>query len=805
VIIRDGTPSLNHTPKRRLVQTAEAEHMTSEIPKSAPDIAAQLIANGYQPVPIPHGQKGPRIHGWQDRTFKPTDFAANANIGIRCGNSGVAFCDIDVYCPDTAKAIAAEWLRRFPAPHRNWMQRTGQPPKTGFLFRLPNSIAKITKKIAPTSFAPEGKDDGIEILCNGQQVVAFGIHPDTGQPYRWHGFDPTDFMGGVDDLPEIALEQLDGFLEWVSETYGPKQPTQPLSQQASAAAQPPTGHKGSVIDLGGPSASYTLSGPSETEARELLSYLDPDLPYGDWLSVLMALHDAGEHMSALAIEWSSKGRKFQPGEIEQKWRGFTRGSGVGWATIPAMARGNGANLTEIALKRATSAVNTTVTADIGQYGLKAEQPGAFPFVPVGSLRYRAPEYVIEGLLETETFGLIFGDPGCGKSFLAVDIAASVASGTQFHGRTTKRGSVFFIAGEGHNGLARRFAAWSKARSTSLADVPLFKSERAAQFLDVENARAVADAVSGLAAQHGAPALIVIDTLARNFGSGDENNTRDMSEFIVAIDDLKALFPGCSVLIVHHSGHADKQRARGAMALKGALDAEYRVEKPNDNALIRLICTKMKEAEPPNDMAFKFVPVDLGEAHSAVLESTDAPQRQKKLTPTEKLAVSTYHTAALEKGRWDDGAFMGVHVDDWRSAFYAKHTGDNTDAKKKAFQRARAELVDQGQFYVHNDLYLTRNPEEQLSILSSGTCGTCRDIGQNVPMQKPGIAGQAGHVLKACPAVPPRLGENSHRCGTQANLPIIHVRAGENDETLYRDCAQRRADANLPDPRWPDQS
>ena len=458
----------------------------------------------------------------------------------------------------------------------------------------------------------------------------------------------------------------------------------------------------------------------------------------------MALHDAGDHMLPLAVEWSSRGNKFRQGEVEHKWRGFTRGSGVGWATIPAMARDNGANLAEIARKRVTCSANSSVAASNRQNGSQAAQAFTFSFFPVGSLRYRAPEYVIEGLLETETLGLIFGDPGCGKSFLAVDIAASVASGTQFHGRATKQGSVFFIAGEGNNRLARRFAAWSKARSTSLADVPLFKSERAAQFLDVDSAGSVAEAVAGLAAQHGAPALIVIDTLARNFGSGDENNTRDMSEFVVAIDDLKARFPGCSVLIVHHSGHADKKRARGAMALKGALDAEYRVEKPDDE-LIRLVCTKMKDAEPPKDMAFKFVPVALGDAQSAVLEATDAPQRQKKLTPTHALAVSAYRTAADTKGQWSGGAFMGVHLDDWRLAFYAKHTGDSADAKLKAFLRARTDLVEQCIFYVHNDLYLTHNPDEQLAILSqrdkrdmpghsvkcpgaeagnSGTSGTC---------------------------------------------------------------------------------
>jgi hypothetical protein len=279
-----------------------------------------------------------------------------------------------------------------------------------------------------------------------------------------------------------------------------------------------------------------------------------------------------------------------------------------------------------------------------------QKPAAqFNFIAVADLKYRAPEYIIGELIETDTLGLMFGDPGCGKSFLAVDIALSVATGTPFHGRDTKQGAVFFIAGEGHNGLARRFAAWGQARGVSLAGVPLFKSERAAQFLDGESAKAVADAVEGLAAQHGLPALIIIDTLARNFGAGDENNTKDMSEFVVAIDDLKARFPGCSVLIVHHSGHAAKERARGAMALKGALDCEFRVEK--DGHEIRLINTKMKDAEPPQDVYFSFKAVDLdGIAKSAVLEATEAPERQHKLTPAQRLAQETYVTAAAQKWR-----------------------------------------------------------------------------------------------------------------------------------------------------------
>lgn len=360
------------------------------------------------------------------------------------------------------------------------------------------------------------------------------------------------------------------------------------------------------------------------------------------------------------------------------------------------------------------ATNCEQTFDPARLMLQQSNPSGFQFIPVGDLQYRAPEYIVEELFETETLGLIFGDPGCGKSFLAVDLALSVASGTPFHGRAVRRGPVFFIAGEGHNGLARRFAAWSQARSVPLAGVPLFKSERAAQFLDGASAKSVADAVEALAGHHGQPALIIIDTLARNFGAGDENNTKDMSEFVAAIDDLKARFPGSSVLIVHHSGHAEKQRARGAMALKGALDTEYRVEK--DGTLMRLVNTKMKDAEAPNDVYFTFEQVDLGDAKSAVLEAAEAPERQHKLTPAQRLGQDTYVTAAAAQGAWEDGAFRGVHVDAWRDAFYAKHTGDNADAKKKAFQRVRRDLVEAGQMTVTDDVYFVKDAGIQMAIV-----------------------------------------------------------------------------------------
>lgn len=205
-------------------------------PQTAPAMAARLIENGYRPIPIPHGQKGPRITGWQARTFCRDDFAEQSNVGILCGPLNVAFLDIDVTDEAAVEAIVVEWQRRHAGP---WMQRTGKAPKTGFPFRF---TAKGERK-RTLNLGEIGK---IEVLADGQQFVAFGMHPDTGKPYHWHGLDPLDtFLGTAEMLAEITPDDVDSFLAWARDTYGPQKPPESLSQRATATtparAMPPSG------------------------------------------------------------------------------------------------------------------------------------------------------------------------------------------------------------------------------------------------------------------------------------------------------------------------------------------------------------------------------------------------------------------------------------------------------------------------------------------------------------------------------------------------------------------------------------
>ncbi|RFB87925.1 hypothetical protein B5K08_21850 [Rhizobium leguminosarum bv. trifolii] len=280
----------------------------------------------------------------------------------------------------------------------------------------------------------------------------------------------------------------------------------------------------------------------------------------------------------------------------------------------------------------------------GHDGPGPQPRGGFKFVSVGDLDLAPPKFLVDGLIEVDGLGVIFGEPGCGKSFLAVDLACSIATGAGFHGRAVRTGPVLYIAGEGHHGLARRFRAWERLRATPLKGAPLFKSTCAAQFLDPDSASQVITQAGAMADEHGDPVLVIVDTLARNYGPGDENSTADMSRFVAAMDRLRDQYPACVVLIVHHSGHQEKERGRGSTALKAAADTEFVVVK--DGNAVELRCTKMKDAEAPRDLRFQLTDVDLlgdESMKSAALVETDNGAsvsrqgvKQKPMSPTNQI-------------------------------------------------------------------------------------------------------------------------------------------------------------------------
>lgn len=197
--------------------------------------------------------------------------------------------------------------------------------------------------------------------------------------------------------------------------------------------------------------------------------------------------------------------------------------------------------------------------------------------------------------------------------MAVDIGAHIAAGKDWHGRhkIRKPKGVIYIAGEGHSGLPPRFLGWGTHNGIEFNDdFPFYMSRCAAQFSDIESAAEVATEIQRIISQHNIDiGLIIVDTWSRNFGQGNESEARDTNQVITNIDLYLRKRFGTSVLIVHHTGHSNLDRARGSSVFDAALDCSYKLEKISDG-LIKLTNTKMKDAEPPEPLTFEMTPVDL---------------------------------------------------------------------------------------------------------------------------------------------------------------------------------------------------
>ncbi|RCV87499.1 AAA family ATPase [Billgrantia montanilacus] len=326
----------------------------------------------------------------------------------------------------------------------------------------------------------------------------------------------------------------------------------------------------------------------------------------------------------------------------------------------------------------------------------------FRFVAAGSMvaHLKPIAWLVKGYVERDSLAVLFGEPGHGKSFIAIDMACSVATGAPWHGCTATRGAVFYIAGEGHNGIARRLKAWELQRQLPLSDAPLFVSETSANLSDYSSAAEVAQTVKTMAEEIGqAPALIVVDTLARNFG-GDENSATDMGAFIRHLDDMRHEWKA-TVLVVHHSGKDKTKGARGSTALRGAVDAEYSATKDEFGA-ITLESGKMKDAEPPEPMSFKLEGVKLpllndegnpvfGAALTHIAGYQPPKRETARMGKNQTAALECLrklyqkHAERLESGGQDPSKAL-VAIEDWQ-----KETGLN----RQRFQEVRTSLEEKG--------------------------------------------------------------------------------------------------------------
>jgi hypothetical protein len=271
-------------------------------------------------------------------------------------------------------------------------------------------------------------------------------------------------------------------------------------------------------------------------------------------------------------------------------------------------------------------------------------------------------------LPAGVLALLYGKEASGKSFLALDFGLSVAAGMDWHGRKVKQGPVVYVAAEGNTGIYARAEAWSEAHGVELGGLPFYVIT---QPVDMKT---VTELVRDIRAVCPNAVQITIDTLARNFGGMDENSTKDMSAFVHRVDELRAAFPGATVLVVHHSGKDQSRGDRGSTALRGAVDTSLwldrteKADKRTDRLTLR--CKKQKDGREFDPIPLRLAAVDEDEG-SCVIEprvavgaEEDWPSSSPKTARTDQKALE-----ALKGFAGADVSFTAW----WKASGLAKST------------------------------------------------------------------------------------------------------------------------------------
>jgi hypothetical protein len=183
----------------------------------------RLKAAGYSPIPVTG--KIPSGREWQDK-LNVTDQEienwsrwAGLNTGVITTRTP-AF-DIDIKSNAEAASAVEQLARQQFAGKGKFLVRVGLPPKRLIPFRADAPFQKIAASLLPPGVADTDpnwrkKIEKVEFLCDRQQFVAFGVHPDTGNPYAWNDVgDPSSVSR--DQLPAISAVEARALVDAAAE------------------------------------------------------------------------------------------------------------------------------------------------------------------------------------------------------------------------------------------------------------------------------------------------------------------------------------------------------------------------------------------------------------------------------------------------------------------------------------------------------------------------------------------------------------------------------------------------------------
>jgi len=204
------------------------------------------------------------------------------------------------------------------------------------------------------------------------------------------------------------------------------------------------------------------------------------------------------------------------------------------------------------------------------------------------------QWRVKGIFPTVGMGAFFGASGSGKTFITLDFAINVASGSEWFGHKTVPCPVIYVMLEGEAGLQVRISAWERAHSKEIPP-NFFAITQSFDVTNLEEVRALAEAVPH-------DGVIIIDTLNRAAPGRDENSSKDMGEVIAGMKELQHLTGGL-VLAVHHTGKDTSRGMRGHSSLPAALDGAIEVKRTGQQRSWSV--TKAKDGVDGMEVPFKL--------------------------------------------------------------------------------------------------------------------------------------------------------------------------------------------------------
>jgi hypothetical protein len=304
-------------------------------------------------------------------------------------------------------------------------------------------------------------------------------------------------------------------------------------------------------------------------------------------------------------------------------------------------------------------------------------------------------YMVKGWLDRNCLSMLYGPSNAGKTFVALDIAMHIAAGKSWRGLRVNGGPVLYIAAEGGAGIRNRLAAIKRERP-DMASAPFTLLPVGLDLHGQGDALAICEIMPDEA-----PALVVIDTLARSMGAGDENTAKDAAMFVRNCDLIREA-TGAHVMVIHHTGKDEDRGARGSSALRAAVDNEIQVTSEWE-----IKSRKQRDQPQPDPLHFKLRSVTLGmdedgeSVTSAVVDATEAPAPTRKpIRGKNEVAIQALSDALRDHGTTRTGNCYPtnrkvVDVDHWREAcsVHGLTTGATDAAARMAFKRAKDRLMD----------------------------------------------------------------------------------------------------------------